>query len=485
MAGPPERTPGRGALRRGALAAGAAAAAVVLLAGYAVADAADAAPGVLTLAPVPVAPAPPTAPGAAADPRAPVALKPLDPAAPRPDPAVLAAAVGPLLAAPALAGSATASVVDAASGEVLLDSGAAEPAEPASVAKLLTAAAVLRALGPDAQLPTRAVAGPDPGQVVLVGGGDQLLSAGAGDPSAVVGRAGLADLADAAAASLRQRGTTAVSVVLDDSLTGGSPQVSAGWGTGDVAAGYVAPLTSLAVDAGRRTPERYAARSPDPALDAAAAFAALLAERGLQVAPGVVRGAPAPAGGAVLGEVRSAPLADVVAEALAESDNTVAEALARLVGASAGSGAGFAASAQAVLEQVRAAGVDTTGAVLADGSGLAAGSLVPAAVFTSLLGAAGREPSLQPLLEVLPVGGLSGTLSERFAAPEAAAAAGLVRAKTGSLTGTSSLVGAVVDADGRLLVFAVLADATGPTVPARRALDAVVAALAGCGCRSG
>lgn len=473
--------------RRGAALA-AAAAVVLLLGGYAAVDAADRVPGVLTLTAVPVAPADPVAPGAAAEPPPATALPPLDAAAPAPDPDALAAVVGPLLAAPALRGSASASVVDATTGRVLLDAGAGTPQVPASVAKLLTAAAALSVLGPDATLPTRVVAGPDPGTVVLVGGGDQLLGAGAGDPTSVVGRAGLADLADATAAALRQRGAGQVRVLLDDSLTGGSPQVEAGWGSGDVAAGFVAPLTSLAVDAGRVVPGRYAARAEDPALAAAQRFADLLAERGTAVdgAPARTDPASAPSTGAQLAEVRSAPVADVVAQALAESDNTVAESLARLVGAAAGRPPGFSESAQAVLAAVSAAGVDTTGAVLADGSGLGSGSQVPPAVFTRLLaGAAAPGSPLAPLLPAMPVGGLSGTLAERFGEPGAAsAAAGRVRAKTGSLTGVNSLVGTVVDDDGRLLAFAVLADATGASDPARAALDQVAGAVAACGCRA-
>jgi D-alanyl-D-alanine carboxypeptidase/D-alanyl-D-alanine-endopeptidase (penicillin-binding protein 4) len=56
-----------------------------------------------------------------------------------------------------------------------------------------------------------------------------------------------------------------------------------------------------------------------------------------------------------------------------------------------------------------------------------------------------------------------------------------VRAKTGSLRGTTSLAGAVVDADGRLLLFALLADRT-PGPGARVVADRFVAALAACGC---
>ena len=61
--------------------------------------------------------------------------------------------------------------------------------------KLLTAIAVATTLDPDDSLPTTVVQGPSGADVVLVAGGDTMLAKGNGDPSAVEGRAGLADLA--------------------------------------------------------------------------------------------------------------------------------------------------------------------------------------------------------------------------------------------------------------------------------------------------
>jgi D-alanyl-D-alanine carboxypeptidase/D-alanyl-D-alanine-endopeptidase (penicillin-binding protein 4) len=66
------------------------------------------------------------------------------------------------------------------------------------------------------------------------------------------------------------------------------------------------------------------------------------------------------------------------------------------------------------------------------------------------------------------------------------AGAGVVRAKTGTLTSVSTLAGLVQDKDGRLLAFALLADRVGPTTAdterAEAALDRAASALASCGC---
>jgi D-alanyl-D-alanine carboxypeptidase/D-alanyl-D-alanine-endopeptidase (penicillin-binding protein 4) len=57
-----------------------------------------------------------------------------------------------------------------------------------------------------------------------------------------------------------------------------------------------------------------------------------------------------------------------------------------------------------------------------------------------------------------------------------------VRAKTGTLTGVSALAGQVTDSDGRLLTFALMANGTSQS-QSRPQLDALAAALRGCGCR--
>jgi D-alanyl-D-alanine carboxypeptidase/D-alanyl-D-alanine-endopeptidase (penicillin-binding protein 4) len=89
------------------------------------------------------------------------------------------------------------------------------------------------------------------------------------------------------------------------------------------------------------------------------------------------------------------------------------------------------------------------------------------------------------VLSGLPVAGWSGTLADRFQAPAGTgrAGVGVVRAKTGTLSGVNAMSGVVTTAEGRPLVFALLADGVTVGAPAAEAkLDAIAAALARCRC---
>ncbi|MEZ0492454.1 D-alanyl-D-alanine carboxypeptidase/D-alanyl-D-alanine-endopeptidase [Kineococcus sp. TBRC 1896] len=466
------------------------AAVVVLATGYAGLDVTGAVPGPLTTTPAPTAAPLPTAPGAQPPPQTPAPVLPtLDAGAPVPDPAALARAVGPLLTDPALGASVSASVVDARTGRSLLATAETVPRTPASTTKVLTAVAALRALGDTTRVQTRVVAGSTPDEVVLVAGGDVLLAAGAGDPDAVDGHAGLGDLAARTADSLRAAGRSTVAVRLDDGLFTG-PATSPGWGPGDVGAGFVMPIAPLAVDEARLAAGEYAPRAPDPAAAAARLFAQALAADGITVldaGAGPVVRVPAPAGAAVLASVSSATTAEQVEFMLTASDNTLAEVLARRVALATGRPGTFDDASAAVVEQVADLGVDVTGVQLQGASGLGRDTRIPARTLTDVLSlvASGEHPELGPVAAGLPVAGVSGTLLDRYDQPGTTAAAGVVRAKTGTLTGVSSLAGLLRDTDGRLLAFAVMSDSVVPggSVSARRAQDRFATALAGCGCR--
>jgi D-alanyl-D-alanine carboxypeptidase/D-alanyl-D-alanine-endopeptidase (penicillin-binding protein 4) len=226
--------------------------------------------------------------------------------------------------------------------------------------------------------------------------------------------------------------------------------------------------------------------STDPALSAARAFSGVLAVHGVTVSPTIDR-VQAPKAAPTLGAVSSAPLADILALALDSSDNALTESLTRQAALHAGQRTSFAEVAAWVKNTVASKGIAMDGVTLVDTSGLSRGSLIPVRAIGDLLSlaASGQEPALQDVVSRLPVAGLTGTLADRFQKAPARAAAGIARAKTGTLTGTAGLAGTVVDRDGRLLTFAILADKIPPgagTLAGRAALDRFVARLATCGC---
>ena len=369
----------------------------------------------------------------------------------------------------------SATVVDAETGQVLLDRGAADPVTPASTAKLATSVALLSVTEPDQRLTTRLVAGSRPGDVVLVGGGDPTLSAApAGKPTAYEGAARVSTLA----ALAKQAGLGPVSrVVVDSSLFSG-PTMAPTWNPADVRGGYIAPITAAMVDAGRQDGLRARSTTPD-----------LAAGRALAVALGVPKAAVvrgrAPVGATALAAVGSQPIPRLVEQMLLASDNVLAEALARQVAIAAGGPASFAGAVDSTREVLARLGMPA-GDRLLDGSGLSAQDRVTPALLAALLRAAADpdQPGLHALVPGLPVSGYLGTLDDRYRTGPAAVAAGEVRAKTGTLDGVSSLAGLVRGADGRLLVFAVVADRVpaGGTLPAEAAMDEVAAALTTCGC---
>ncbi|MGZ8802300.1 MAG: D-alanyl-D-alanine carboxypeptidase/D-alanyl-D-alanine endopeptidase, partial [Mycobacterium sp.] len=145
----------------------------------------------------------------------------------------------------------------------------------------------------------------------------------------------------------------------------------------------------------------------------------------------------------------------------------------------------FDGAARAVLSVLDGADIDTTGARLLDSSGLSVDDRLTADTLDEVINAAAgsAQPDLRPLVDLLPIAGGSGTLSNRYLdTDQGRAAAGYLRAKTGSLTGTNSLAGIVTDESGRVLTFALLSNEAGPS--GRTALDALAAILRSCGCRT-
>lgn len=411
--------------------------------------------------------------------------------APLPDPAELAGQLDPVLELDG-PGRISATVVDASTGQVLYDRGAAEVRLPASNLKILTAAAAVASLGSTTRFQTTAEGSGN--TVVLRGGGDVLLAAGESDPDTVNGYAGLATLAEQTVRSLTERAVAGpVTVELDDSLFTG-PALSDAWGSADIEAGEIAPVHSLALNSawvGEAGSGRT--RAADPALAAAQAFRNCLAQyagqAGIEVAPEVARvsGSPSGADWTQLAAVESATVAEQVQYMLETSDNYLSEALGRLTAGASGGERSSAGATEAVLAAVAGLGVDTAGMVLADTSGLAGGNLATPAQLTEVtrLALTAEDAGLRAVVAGLPIAALTGTLGGRFTSGADSAGAGVVRAKTGTLLAATSLSGYVTDADGRVLVFTFIANGLdGNTAAARAAVDAAAAVLAGCGCRA-
>ena len=472
--------------------------------------AATAAVGGLVLGLVALAPAGAvTSPAPAPPPPPPSVLAPVQRSASAPSGAEAAALVARVRAALRVGPVGTdlaASVVDVSTGTALLADGATRPQLPASTLKMLTAVTALHALGPDTRLTTKVVVGAAPGQVVLVGAGDATLTRAGSSRTWPTGQsarpASLNALATLTARALTKAGTRSVIVSVDDSLFTG-PRTASGWPASFVHDGVVAPVTALSVDQGRAGPGVGAGRRvADPSLAAGQLFAARLTAAGITVTGPVAR-ATAPTDAAELASVRSPTVADLVERMLTQSDDDLAEALAHLSGGRLGGAASFSGGAAATEATMRDLGVPMTGAVLDDGSGLSGrdrlttttlvGTLVALAGPGLAGSAAGSDPSgssqatagdpavVAPLwaaVSGLPVAGVTGTLADRFAGPVNAAGRGIVRAKTGTLTGVNALAGLVRDARGRLLAFAYVADSSpGPQELARAALDRAATAL--------
>ncbi len=344
---------------------------------------------------------------------------------------------------------------------------------PASTMKLATAAAALAALGPDHRFDTTVVARGR--RLTLVGGGDPLL---ARTPSAEW--PDVADVQTLAARTAAEVGRRKpVRLFYDASLFTG-PAENRFWRADYILDGIVSPIAALWVDEGISADRSE--RVADPAADAAAAFAAALAKRGVRV-QGAATPATAPAAARTVATVSSPPLAQVAEQVILVSDNEGAEVLAHHVGLAMLDDGSFAGGATGVRQTLAGLGVPLDGAVIRDGSGLSRQNRIRADTLLEVLRVAADRPDLRAVLTGLPVGGFTGSLTFRFdQAPTAGV--GRVRAKTGSLGGVRSLAGIATDQSGTPMVFVLAADRIRErnTVDAEQNLDNLAGALGACRC---
>ncbi|MCC3762544.1 D-alanyl-D-alanine carboxypeptidase/D-alanyl-D-alanine-endopeptidase [Glycomyces sp. TRM65418] len=391
--------------------------------------------------------------------------------APLPD---LASIMPALLDDPRLDGSTSASFADALTGEILFEQEGTTPLAPASSMKVVTAVAAFQHLGAEYRIPTTVVEGPTEDSVVLVAGGDPTLTIdGEGYYTDYAAGASLTELASLV---LEARGGEVPSTVyLDTSVF--TDSVNAAGVTMYELLYSTGPMAPIMVDGGRiHNDQKYSEHLTDPAMAAAREFAEILGAS--EVAAGT-----AAADAAELAVVHSAPMAALVDSFILTSDNLLSDAVAlqtALVVEGEMTWAAMAAVHQSTLQDM---GVDTTGLVFNDGSGLSPTDRMTASAFTQLLLSATSSQAAS-VFESLPVAGYSGTLDDRFGSAEEGQ--GVVRAKTGTLTEPSvviSLTGTLTTADGRQLIFSLMSNGTtSGEEPVEAALDEISAAVSQCGC---
>jgi D-alanyl-D-alanine carboxypeptidase/D-alanyl-D-alanine-endopeptidase (penicillin-binding protein 4) len=327
-----------------------------------------------------------------------------------------------------------------------------------STTKLLTAAAALRRLGPDAALGTSVLAtapvGPTgvlAGDLILLGGGDPVL----GDSQLTALAAGLAGVREIAG-----------SVVGDESLFDAVRTGPSGNGAFDAELG--GPLSALAYDRGAQAPG--GPPQADPARAAAARFDDVLEARGV-VIRGVPRAGPTPPGAVPLAAAGSPPVRTLVKDMLGPSDDWIAEMLTKGLAAKvAPPPATTAAGAALVRAEAARLGAPVS---LVDGSGLDPRDRGTAAGLVSVLR---RLRGSASLTAALARPGRTGTLRDRLTTGRARRAC---RGKTGTLPsgGVSALAGYCAGRNRHTYAFAVLVQGR-DTSKARRAQDRVARALA-------
>jgi len=139
-----------------------------------------------------------------------------------------------------------------------------------------------------------------------------------------------------------------------------------------------------------------------------------------------------------------------------ESDNLYAEATYYQLAASCGRRPATARDAQKYEEELLTrVGLQGETYRLADGSGLSLYNYLSAEAEVMILRYAWQQPTIyNHLLASLPVAGVDGTLKKRMTDDEACC--GNVVAKTGTVTGISSLAGYLTAPNGHGLAFAII-----------------------------
>lgn len=384
------------------------------------------------------------------------------------------------LAADPELGSMQAVVMNADTDEILFDRAATTASATASTMKLITAAAALMTLGPNYRVSTTVYADKSvPGTVVLVGAGDPTLSRTVpGAKSVYQSAPKLSDLATEVRAYAATNGITAINKIVLDATLFTDPKWESSWERSEQTEGYMSEVSALAVDGDRRNPNKETSpRSTAPVQAVGKAFKTSL---GTIAKSAVISEAKGGSNLEPIYTVQSQPISTWIKHMLQVSDNTEAEYLARLTALKLGYEGSFASIDIATKKSLQATGLDTSGVVIKDGSGLSALNKVSPVFFAKLMQQVLNEKfDFNVIKQGLPVSGESGSLSSRFTGDNKDAV-GHVFAKTGWIKRGYSLAGYIEAKDGTRLTFAVYALGN-VTDKAKDAIDNLVTGFYRCG----
>ena len=303
-------------------------------------------------------------------------------------------------------------VVDAMTGEVIFERNSTQARKPASVIKLLSATSVLSYIDSQKVFNTNIYKGVDPGTIVINGEYDPWISM-IQSQAEKMGRTSLPRL---------------------------------GFNT-------INRYNELAGADAKRLKILYTGLFPQDLAN----LQAFLKKRGIRTTAEKITAEDALLQSAEPLVLSASPtLETMVKWTLLWSDNVLAERLARLAAITSGetfNTQGVENTFHTVLTNF---GIDPDKIEVADGSGLSKQNRVTAKAIADLLMKIRNDPKYVSVYEGLPIGGVSGTLQKRFltTAPQAV---GLVRGKTGTLSGTVSLAG-YVDSEDRQYIFVAIAD---------------------------
>jgi D-alanyl-D-alanine carboxypeptidase/D-alanyl-D-alanine-endopeptidase (penicillin-binding protein 4) len=179
-------------------------------------------------------------------------------------------------------------------------------------------------------------------------------------------------------------------------------------------------------------------------------------------------------GARVLARHVSEPLATYIDVINRQSNNLFAELVFRAVGRALAGEGSFEGGSRAVRAALTELGVDLRGVVIADGSGLSFESRVSPVTFVSVLDRMADGPHWSEYWATLPEAGQRSGLGRMYNT----AAAGNLRAKTGTIEGVSALSGMVRSGDGERLAFSLLVNDARSTTRAKRVENQIGVLLA-------